>query len=70
MPRSFLLFLFIALVMSSCSRSKIDPCENQNPQTIINAESDKLICFESIDSYDLNYTGKEKVIINGKLFFS
>ncbi len=69
MPRSFLLFLFIALVMSSCSRSKIDPCENQNPQTIINAESDKLICFESIDSYDLNYTGKEKVIINGKLFF-
>ena len=69
MYRGLFFFLFIALVLSSCSRSKKDPCENQEPQSIINAESDMLVCFESVDSYDLDYANKEKVVINGKLFF-
>ena len=69
MYRSFLLFLVIAVITSSCSRSKKDPCENQIPKSTINATNDTLVCFESIDSYDLDYIGKKKVVINGKLYF-
>ena len=69
MYRSFLLFLLIAVILSSCSRTKKDPCENQEPKASINAISDMLVCFESIDSYDLDYTGKKKIVINGQLYF-
>ena len=69
MYRSFLLFLLITVIISSCSRTKIDPCENQAPKSAINATSDMLVCFESVDSYDLDFTGKKKLVINGKLFF-
>ena len=69
MYRSFLLFLLIAVIVSSCSRTKKDPCENQEPKSSINATSDMLVCFESVDSYDLDFTGKKRLVINGKLFF-
>ena len=69
MYRSFLLFLLIAVIISSCSRTKIDPCENQAPKSAINATSDMLVCFKSVDSYDLDYTGKKKIVINGQLYF-
>ncbi len=69
MFRSFLLFLMIAVILSSCSRSKNDPCENKEPQSTINATSNMLVCFESVDSYDLDYIGKKKVVINGNLYF-
>ena len=69
MYRSFLFFLLIAVVISSCSRSKKDPCENKEPQSTINTTSNMLVCFESVDSYDLDYIGKKKVVINGKLYF-
>ena len=54
--------------MASCSRKISDPCENTNPQTTIDVNSDAIVCFESIDSYDLNYTNKNKITINGELF--
>ena len=69
MYRSFLLFLVIAVIISSCSKSKEDPCENRAPESTINAESDTLVCFESVDSYDLDYVDKKNVVINGKLYF-
>ena len=69
MYRSFFLFLVIAVIISSCSRSKKDPCENQIPKSTINATNDTLVCFESVDSYDLDYIGKKKVVINGNLYF-
>ena len=69
MYRSFLLFLLIAVIVSSCSRTKKDPCENQEPKSSISASSDMLVCFESVDSYDLDFTGKKRLVINGKLFF-
>ena len=64
MYRSFFLFLLVAIIISSCSRNKKDPCENQEPKSTINATSDMLVCFKSVDSYDLDYTGKKKVVIN------
>ena len=54
--------------MASCSRKISDPCENINPQTTIDVNSDVIVCFESIDSYDLNYTNKKNITINGELF--
>ena len=45
-----------------------DPCEGKSPQTSLSIESNNLICFESIDSYDLNYTNKKNITISGELF--
>ena len=56
------------MLIASCSRKISDPCENTNPQTIIDVQSDTIVCFESIDSYDLNYANKKKLTINGELF--
>ena len=61
-------WIFIVMLMASCSRKISDPCENTNPQTTIDVNSDAIVCFESIDSYDLNYTNKKKININGELF--
>ena len=65
---SFLVLLIIVFVTSSCSRSVNDPCENKNPVSEFIIDTNKLICFESIDSYDLNYIAKEKLVINARLF--
>ena len=54
--------------MASCSRKINDPCENVNPQNTIDVNSEAIVCFESIDSYDLNYTNKKNITINGELF--
>ena len=51
--------------MASCSRKITDPCEDINPQSTNDVEADALVCFVSIDSYDLNYTNKNKLTING-----
>ena len=56
------------MLMASCSRKISDPCENVNPQTTIDVNSEAIVCFESIDSYDLNYTNKKNITINGELF--
>ena len=56
------------MLIVSCSRKISDPCENTNPQSTINIISDTVVCFESIDSYDLNLTNKKKITINGELF--
>ena len=53
------------MLMASCSRKISDPCENVNPQTTIDVNSEAIVCFESIDSYDLNYTNKKKINIHG-----
>ena len=44
------------MLMTSCSRKISDPCENTKPQNTIDVNSEAIVCFESIDSYDLNYT--------------
>ena len=56
------------MLMTSCSRKVSDPCENTDPQTSIDVNSEAIACFESIDSYDLNYTNKKNITINGELF--
>jgi len=70
MRPSFFVLLIIISFSTSCSRNVNDPCENKDPMLEITIDTNKLVCFESIDSYDLNYKGKEKIIINGKLYAS
>ena len=68
MPKRIIFWILVVLLIASCSRKISDPCENINPQTIIDVQSDMIVCFESIDSYDLDYTNKKKITINGELF--
>ena len=62
------IWILSVVLVTSCSRQIDDPCEGVNPQNSINIQSDRLICFESIDSYDLNYSSKKKIAINGEVF--
>ena len=64
----FFVLITIIFLTASCSRNVEDPCVDKNPVLKITLDTNKLVCFESIDSYDLNYKGKDKIIINGKLF--
>ena len=66
--RLFILFV-IVIVMVSCAKKIEDPCLNKPAKTVIKQNINDLICFESIDSYDLNYKDKDTVIINGELFY-
>ena len=61
-------WVLAVMLMASCSKKISDPCENINPQSTIDIESNTNVCFESIDSYDLNYTNKKKITISGELF--
>ena len=61
-----LTFLFI----TGCSNTKINPCNGDTKvYSNISMETDKKICFKSIDSYDLNYKNKPEIIIYGNLIF-
>ena len=68
MLNRIIFWVLAVILMASCSRKISDPCENVNPQTSVDIETNVLVCFESIDSYDLNYTNKRKITINGELF--
>ena len=56
MLNRIIFWVLAVILMASCSRKISDPCENINPKSTIDIQSDMLVCFESIDSYDLNYT--------------
>ena len=55
--------------MVSCAKKVEDPCINKSAKTVIKQNINNLICFESIDSYDLNYKNKSRILINGELFY-
>jgi len=61
-------WVLAVMLMASCSKKISDPCENINPQSTLDIEANAHVCFESIDSYDLNYTNKKKITISGELF--
>ena len=62
--------LLVTILISGCTSNKKNPCNNSSKiYETINTESNKQICFESVDSYDLNYNGKPNIIIYGNLSF-
>ena len=58
----------IIVSTASCSREITNPCLSMEPVSEIQMISNSTLCFESIDSYDLNYKGKKTININGELF--
>ena len=58
----------IIVSTASCSREITNPCSSMEPVSEIQLISNSTLCFESIDSYDLNYKGKKTININGELF--
>ena len=69
MYRSLFLIFACMCVLSSCSREIQDPCSNAKLSSQLKQTYNHLVCFESIDSYDLNYDNKNKIIINGSIFY-
>lgn len=62
--------LLVTFFISGCSSNKINPCDKSSKvYKTINTETNQKICFESVDSYDLNYSGKPNIIIYGNLSF-
>ena len=68
---SHIIFLFICYHLSSCSIFKHNPCivssfvEKEFDKTAIN----QTICFETIDSYDMDFKNKMPLTIFGHLSF-
>ncbi len=58
----------IIVSTASCSREITNPCSSMEPVSKLQSISNSTLCFESIDSYDLNYKGKKTININGELF--
>ena len=58
----------IIVSTASCSREITDPCSSTKPVSELELISNSTLCFESVDSYDLNYKGKKSININGELF--
>ena len=62
--------LLVTFFILGCSSNKINPCDKSSKiYKTINTETNQKICFESVDSYDLNYSGKPNIIIYGNLSF-
>ena len=69
MFKNIFFLIIILLFVSSCSKKISDPCDSKSPQSSIGHSTKNIVCFETIDSYDLNYKNKKIITINGELFF-
>ena len=57
-------------LVTGCSNNKVNPCNQSSiVYTEIDMDSNKHICFKSVDSYDLNYENKPEIVIYGNLSF-
>ena len=62
--------LLIFSLVTGCSNNKVIPCNQSSiVYTEIDMDSNKHICFKSVDSYDLNYENKPEIVIYGNLSF-
>ena len=60
----------LLLFINSCSIDKVNPCINDAVIfELIKETKDKTICFNSVDSYDLDYKNKKNIVIHGYLTF-
>jgi len=62
--------LLATFLISGCTKNNTNPCDIlSKTYTKIDMETDQQICFESVDSYDLNYNNKPNITIYGNLSF-
>ena len=60
----------LLLFINSCSNVKVNPCINNAVVfESIKETKDRTICFNSVDSYDLDYENKKNIVIHGHLTF-
>ena len=60
----------LLLFINSCSNVKVNPCLNDAIVfESIKETKDRTICFNSVDSYDLDYKNKKNIVIHGHLTF-
>ena len=60
----------LLLFINSCSKVKVNPCINDAVIfESIKETKDRTICFNSVDSYDLDYENKKNIVIHGHLTF-
>ncbi len=63
----FILIMMIVLI-SSCSRKIEDPCIYKDAVDSISLSTDKIVCFNTVDSYDINHKDKGIIKINARLY--
>lgn len=68
MKKVIFILVIINLIIVSCARKIDDPCINKNLTEKISLLKNVTVCFNSIDSYDINLKDKEQITINARLF--
>ncbi len=66
-----LIGILITLIsLTSCSSTRTNPCQNDTDiYSYIDMSKNQAVCFETIDSYDLELNNGKKLIIYGNLSF-
>ena len=53
--RIAIIFLVFSMLLNGCAYKKTNPCvNNDEPQTTSILKNYEVICFETVNSYDLN----------------
>ncbi len=61
-------FLALSVFLTGCSFNKTNPCIKDDSQNFSLFNTYTVVCFDTIDSYDLNYDDGKKLKIYAKLF--
>ena len=68
--RIAIIFLVSSVLLNGCTYKKTNPCiDNDEPQTASILKNYEVICFETVDSYDLNYENDNNLTLYAKVFF-
>ena len=67
--RFIIIFLVIPVLLSGCASNKTNPCLNDGDSTRSLLSTYEVVCFDTVDSYDLNYDKDKKLRIYAKIFF-
>ncbi len=59
--------LTILIILSGCSSKKENPCIDRDISESLTLLQNQVVCFQTVDSYDLDYTNKESLTVFGKL---
>tara|TARA_Y100001960_G_scaffold3840_1_gene4231 strand:+ start:95 stop:1117 length:1023 start_codon:yes stop_codon:yes gene_type:complete len=68
---SYVFFLIVFCFFTSCSAKKNNPCHDEllTVNQLIKTNNNQTICFDTIDSYDLDFEDKKSLEIFGHLTF-
>ena len=67
--RIAIIFLVSSVLLNGCAYKKTDPCTNNESHVTSIFKNYEVICFETVDSYDLNYENDDNLTLYAKVFF-